>query len=94
MVTTPLNMAPNLSECNVSHAGIAHQPGTVKVGSGPRPMLRDRRAHEQRGSPYDAKCNVAEIGCTVDPLNLVGLRRQSDRQHYVISRHRTSSGTF
>ena len=24
LVTTPLNMAPNLSECNVSHAGIAH----------------------------------------------------------------------
>ena len=23
LVTTPLNMAPNLSECNVSHAGIA-----------------------------------------------------------------------
>ena len=24
-VTTPLNMAPNLSECNVSHGGIAHR---------------------------------------------------------------------
>ena len=24
LVTTPLNMAPNLSECNVSHGGIAH----------------------------------------------------------------------
>ena len=23
LVTTPLNMAPNLSECNVSHSGIA-----------------------------------------------------------------------
>ena len=23
LVTTPLNMAPNLSKCNVSHAGIA-----------------------------------------------------------------------
>ena len=23
LVTTPLNMAPDLSECNVSHAGIA-----------------------------------------------------------------------
>ena len=23
LVTTPLNMAPNLSECNVSHAGMA-----------------------------------------------------------------------
>ena len=23
LVTTPLNMVPNLSECNVSHAGIA-----------------------------------------------------------------------
>ena len=34
----------------------------------------------------------------VDPLNLMGLRRQADRQHYVISRHlwrhRTSSGSF
>ena len=38
------------------------QPGTVKVGSGPQPTLRDRRDDEQRGSPYDAKCNVAEIG--------------------------------
>ena len=33
LVTTPLNMAPNLSECNVSHAGIAqmlciHRPFT------------------------------------------------------------------
>ena len=27
-----------------------------------RPTLRDRRDDEQRGSPYDAKCNVAEIG--------------------------------
>ena len=25
LVTTPLNMAPNLSECNVSHGGIARQ---------------------------------------------------------------------
>ena len=24
LVTTPLNMEPNLSECNVSHGGIAH----------------------------------------------------------------------
>ena len=24
LVTTPLIMAPNLSECNVSHGGIAH----------------------------------------------------------------------
>ena len=39
------------------------QPGTVKVGSGHRrPTLTDRRDDEQRGSPYDAKCNVAEIG--------------------------------
>ena len=26
------------------------------------PTLRDRRDDEQRGSPYDAKFNVAEIG--------------------------------
>ena len=39
------------------------QPGTVKVGSCPRPTLTDRRDDEQRGSvPYDAKFNVAEIG--------------------------------
>ena len=25
LVTTPLNMAPNLSECNVSHGGIAQK---------------------------------------------------------------------
>ena len=36
LVTTPLNMAPNLSECNVSHAGIAlHVIGdcNAKVGN-------------------------------------------------------------
>ena len=43
------------------------QPGTVTVGSGRAayasgPTLTDRRHDEQRGSPYDAKCNVAEIG--------------------------------
>ena len=27
-----------------------------------RPTLRDRRDDEQRGSPYDATFNVAEIG--------------------------------
>ena len=27
-------------------------------------------------------------------VNLLGLRRQADRQHYVILRHRTSSGSF
>ena len=31
-------------------------------GLGPRPTVTDRRQDEQRGSPYDAKCNVAEIG--------------------------------
>ena len=41
------------------------QPGTVSVqraayASGP--TLSDRRDDEQRVSPYDAKCNVAEIG--------------------------------
>ena len=34
-------------------------PASVR---GPLPTLRDRRDDEQRGSPYDAKCNVAEIG--------------------------------
>ena len=38
-------------------------PVVVKVGSGHRRhTLRDRRDDEQRGSPYDAKSNVAEIG--------------------------------
>ena len=48
--------------CSTSPSWTLDQPGTVKVGSGPRPTLRDRRDDEQRGSPYDAKCNVAEIG--------------------------------
>ena len=38
------------------------QPGTVKVGSGPRPTLRDRRDDEKNVKCNDAKCNVAEIG--------------------------------
>ena len=33
LVTTPLNMAPNLSECNVSHGGIAlvHIVGRLRL---------------------------------------------------------------
>ena len=31
LVTTPLNMAPNLSECNVSHGGIAHNYVTPEL---------------------------------------------------------------
>ena len=41
------------------------QPGTVsgqRAAYASGPTLRDRRDDEQRGSPYDAKCNVAEIG--------------------------------
>ena len=41
------------------------QPGTVsgqRAAYASRPTLRDMRDDEQRGSPYDAKCNVAEIG--------------------------------
>ena len=41
------------------------QPGTVsgqRAAYASGPTLRDRRGDEQRGSPYDAKCNVAEIG--------------------------------
>ena len=38
------------------------QPGTVSGQGASGPTLRDRRDDEQRGSPYDAKCNVAEIG--------------------------------
>ena len=41
------------------------QPGTVsgqRTAYASGPTLRDRRDDEQRGSPHDAKCNVAEIG--------------------------------
>ena len=42
------------------------QPGTVsgqRAAYASGPTLRNRRDDEQRGSsPYDAKCNVAEIG--------------------------------
>ena len=36
------------------NVAVVDQPGTVKVGSDPRPTFTDRR--------HDAKCNVAEIG--------------------------------
>ena len=55
------------------------QPGTV---SGQRaaytsgPTLRDRRDDEQRGSPYDAKCNVAEIG-SVNMGEIGAVRKRS-----------------
>ena len=41
------------------------QPGTVsgqRAAYASGPTLRDMRDDEQRGSPYDANCNVAEIG--------------------------------
>ena len=42
-----------------------------------RHTLRDRRDDEQRGSPYDAKCNVAEI----DAVNMgeIGAVRKRSR---------------
>ena len=56
------------------------QPGTVSArgaayASGP--TLRDRRDDEQRGSPYDAKCNVAEIG--VVNMGEIGAVRKRSR---------------
>ena len=41
------------------------QPGTAsgqRAAYASGPTLIDRRDDEQRGFPYDAKCNVAEIG--------------------------------
>ena len=40
-------------------------------------MLRDRRDDEQRGSPYDVKCNVAEIGAV--NMGEIGTVRQRSR---------------
>ena len=59
---------------------IVTQPGTVieqgaAYASGPR--LRDRRDDEQRGSPYDAKCNVADIG--VVNMGEIGAVRKRSR---------------
>ena len=45
------------------------------VGRGPRTL--DRRDDEQRGSPYDAKCNVAEIG--VINMGEIGAVRKRSR---------------
>ena len=42
------------------------------------PTLRDRRDDEQRGSPYDAKCNVAEIG--VVNMGEIGAVRKRSRK--------------
>ena len=56
------------------------QPGTVS-GQGAAyasgPTLRDSRYDEQRGSPYDAKCNVAEIG--VVNMGEIGAVRKRSR---------------
>ena len=56
------------------------QPGTVSgqgaaYASGPR--LRDRRDDEQRGFPYDAKYNVADIG--VVNMGEIGAVRKRSR---------------
>ena len=42
------------------------------------PTLRDRRDDEQRGSPYDAKCNVAEIGAV--NMGEIGAVRKRSRK--------------
>ena len=41
LVTTPLNMAPNLSECNVSHAGIAlpRESSSAEIAAKETPLI-------------------------------------------------------
>ena len=54
-----------LHVCSKSPSWTLDQPGTVsgeRAAYASGPTLRDRRDDEQRGSPYDAKLNVAEIG--------------------------------
>ena len=54
-----------LHVCSTPSKWTFDQPGTVsgqRAAYASGPTLRDRRDDEQRGSPYDAKCNVAEIG--------------------------------
>ena len=44
-----------------------------------RPTLRDRRDDGQRGSPYDSKFNVAEIGAVnMDDIGAVRKRSHSE----------------
>ena len=69
-----------LHVCSTSPSWTLDQPGTVSgqgaaYASGPR--LRDRRDDEQRESPYDAKCNVAEIG--VVNMGEIGAVRKRSR---------------
>ena len=45
-----------IGDAGVRRRGLWNSLGSL------RPSLRDRRDDEQRGSPYDAKFNVAEIG--------------------------------
>ena len=45
----------------IGDAGVRRRGLWTSLGS-ERPTLRDRRDDEHRGSPYDAKFNVAEIG--------------------------------
>ena len=54
------------------------QPGTVsgRAAYASGPTLRDKRDDEQRGSPYDAKCNVAEIG-VVNMSEIGAVRKRS-----------------
>ena len=60
----------------------------------PPPLRKGRGREGREGGEGREGEGGGGRGCTVDPLNLVGLRRQADSQHYVISRHRTSSGSF
>ena len=45
-----------IGDAGVRRRGLCYSLGSL------RPTLRDWRDDEQRGSPYDAKFNVAEIG--------------------------------
>ena len=59
-----------IGDADVRRRGLWNSLGSL------RPTLRDRRDDEQRGSPCDAKFNVAEIGA-VNKSEIGAVRKRS-----------------
>ena len=64
----------NIAHTNATYSHSVSGQGAAYASG---PTLRDRRDDEQRGSPYDAKCNVEEIG--VVNMGEIGAVRKRSR---------------
>ncbi len=78
-----LRFTAPLSGRSVSNKAAHHITAKIGDAGAPRHVkwaaFRDRRHDEQRGSPYEAKCNVAEIGAV--NMGEIGAVRKRSRYY-------------